>query len=200
MLFPPALQNPSAWAFSAFCVPFSSVMPLACCAPKAGCSSLRLAKIHQRWSFHPSACLFLRSRLWLAASPRQGALPSGSPKSVSVGLFSLLRAFFFSFILCLPGAGDVRRPFLPEQTNRPPFPFWGERRAACYLPVKDPSGRFEELVPVAHHEYRQYQERQDPGEIEPQLAGEPHSLAGVGLGHKLVPAPAVAGNAEQQVD
>ena len=70
-------------------------MPLACCAPKAGCSSLRLAKIHQRWSFHPSACLFLRSRLWLAAGlflrshlwptagPGQGAHPSGSPKSFS---------------------------------------------------------------------------------------------------------------------
>ena len=75
----------------------------------AGCSSLRLAKIRKRRSFPLSACLFLRSCLWLAAHPRQGALPSGSQKSISAGLFTLLRFFIghASGLLRVPGQGAL---------------------------------------------------------------------------------------------
>ncbi len=56
-----------------------------------------------------------------------------------------------------------------------------------------------ELVPVAHDEDDEHQKGQHIAEIGTEPGGEADALAGVRLGQEVVPAPAVLGDAEEQV-
>ena len=58
-----------------------------------------------------------------------------------------------------------------------------------------------ELVPIAHHKDEQHDQGQNIGHIKPHPSGEfPQSAACVGLRQEAFPAPAAAGDAEQQID
>ena len=57
-----------------------------------------------------------------------------------------------------------------------------------------------ELVPIAHHKDEQHDQGQNIGHIKPHPSGEFQSAACVGLRQEAFPAPAAAGDAEQQID
>ena len=58
----------------------------------------------------------------------------------------------------------------------------------------------EELLDVALSQYDDHYHRKNLSQIEAESLGELQASALVGFGHELIPAPAIAGAAEQAVD